>query len=75
VLQTERPGTEFLKKRLGAMRRKLMQNNTQASGWPNQVIEEYASRPLREELARDLDLPSFDARRAMGTDKLFDSIG
>ena len=67
----EHIGPELLKKRLGAMRRKLAQNNAQARGWPEPVIEEYTLRLLREELARDLDLPSFDAYREIGADKLF----
>ena len=50
----------ILKKRLVAMRRRTLQNNALSKGWPEQVIEEYALRQLREELARELDLASFE---------------
>ena len=51
---------DLLKRRLGAMRKKIMQTNTLAKGWPAQVLDEYSMRLLREELALDLDLPTFD---------------
>jgi hypothetical protein len=51
---------DVYKRRSDAMRRTLLQNNAAAKGWPQQVIDEYAVRMLREELARDMGLPSFD---------------
>jgi hypothetical protein len=64
------PG-ELLKRRLDAMRRKVMQTNAHAKGWPAQVIEEYSMRLLREELAMDLDLPTFDDFRRQTQSQLF----
>lgn len=53
------PG-DLLQRRLAAMKKKAMQLNTLTKGWPAQVIDEYAMRLLREELAMDLDPPSFE---------------
>lgn len=50
----------LLKRRLAAMRKQVLQMNTMAKGWPAQVIDEYSLRMLRQELAMDLDLPSFE---------------
>ena len=61
----------LLKRRLGAMRKKVMQTNTLAKGWPSQVIEEYALRLLREELAMDLDLPLLEDFRNQAQSQLF----
>lgn len=60
-----------LKKRLLAMRRTVIQKNAQAKGWPDQVMEDYALRLLREELARDLDLPGFEDYCQQSQDRLF----
>lgn len=54
---------EMFTRRLAAMRRKVMQNNAMAKGWPQQVIDEYAVRLLREDLARDMGLPAFEEYR------------
>jgi hypothetical protein len=62
---------ELLKRRLGAMRKKVMQTNSLAKGWPTQVIEEYALRLLREEVAMDLDLPLFEDFRNQTQAQLF----
>jgi hypothetical protein len=62
---------ELLKRRLGAMRKKVMQTNSLAKGWPTQVIEEYALRLLREELALDLDLPLLEDFRNQSQAQLF----
>ena len=51
---------DLLKRRLGATRKKIMQTNSLAKGWPAQVVDDYALRLLREELALDLDLPSLE---------------
>jgi Replication initiator protein A len=56
------PG-DVWKRRLAAMRRTVMQNNAMAKGWPQQVIDEYATRLLREDLARDLGLLSLEEFR------------
>ena len=40
--------------------KKIMQTNSLAKGWPAQVVDDYALRLLREELALDLDLPSLE---------------
>jgi hypothetical protein len=64
------PGDLF-KRRLGAIRKKVMQTNTLAKGWPAQVVDDYALRMLREELALDLDLPSFEDFRRESAEKLF----
>lgn len=64
-------GPDLLKRRLTVMRRKLLQNNAVAKGWPDQVIDEYASRLLREELAKDMNLPSFEEFREQEQDRLF----
>lgn len=53
------------------MRRKLMQTSTLTKGWPAQVIEEYALRLLREDLARDLNLPSFEEFREQPQGQMF----
>ena len=53
------PG-DALQRRLQVTRRTTLQTNTHAKAWPEQVQEEYAMRLLREELARDLDLPSIE---------------
>lgn len=53
------PG-DALQRRLQVTRRTILQTNTHAKAWPEQVKEEYAMRLLREELARDLDLPSIE---------------
>ena len=53
------PG-DLLKRRLGATRKKIMQTNCLAKGWPAQVVDDYAVRLLREDLAMDLDLPSLE---------------
>lgn len=58
-IEAHMPGP-ILKRRLGAMLKKIMQTNSLAKGWPTQVIEEYAMRLLRSELANDMDLPSFE---------------
>jgi len=58
-IATHMPG-DVLKQRLAAMRKKALQTNTIAKGWPSQVIDEYAMRLLRQELALDLDLPSLE---------------
>jgi len=64
------PG-DVLKRRLGVMRRKLLQTSSMAKGWPEQVIEEYALRLLREELARDINLPSFEEFRDQPQGRMF----
>ena len=53
------PG-DALQRRLQVTRRTILQTNTHAKAWPGQVKEEYAMRLLREDLARDLDLPSIE---------------
>lgn len=58
-IATHMPGS-VLKRRLGAMMKSVMQTNAMAKGWPAQVIEEYAMRVLRSEVARDMDLPPFE---------------
>lgn len=65
------PG-DVLKRRLAVMRKKLLQTNAMAKGWPAQVIEEYALRLLREELAFDLELPSIADFRKQAESRLFD---
>ena len=62
---------DILKRRLGVMSRKLMQTSTLAKGWPEQVIEEYALRLLREDLVRDLNLPSFEEFREQPQGQMF----
>lgn len=62
---------DLLKRRLGAMRKKVMETNSLAKGWPTQVIEEYALRLLREEVAMDLDLPLLDDFRNQSQGQLF----
>lgn len=64
------PG-DVLKSRLAVMRKKLLQTNAMAKGWPAQVIEEYALRLLRDELAFDLDLPSLADFRKQSASRLF----
>jgi ArsR family metal-binding transcriptional regulator len=63
------PG-DLLKRRLGAMRKKVMETNSLAKGWPAQVIEEYAMRLLREEVAMDIDLPLFEDFRNQSQEQL-----
>ena len=58
-IATNMPG-DMVKRALGVMRKKIMQTNPLAKGWPAPVIDEYSQRLLREELAMDLDLPSFE---------------
>jgi hypothetical protein len=62
---------DLLKRRLAAMRKKVLQTNALAKGWPTQVIEEYGTRLLREELAMDMDLPSFEDYRNQLQTQLF----
>ena len=62
---------DLLKRRLAAMRKKVLQTNALAKGWPTQVIEEYATRLLREELAMELDLPAFEDYRNQLQTQLF----
>ena len=53
------PGV-ILKRRLAAMRKKTLETNSLAKGWPAQVLDDHAFRMLRQELAMDLDLVSFE---------------
>ena len=62
---------ELLKRRLGATRKKIMQTNCLAKGWPAQVVDDYALRLLREELALDMDLPSLENFCEQGQAHLF----
>lgn len=68
-IATYMPG-DLLKRRLGAMRKKVMETNSLAKGWPAQVIEEYAMRLLREEVAMDIDLPLFEDFRNQSQEQL-----
>jgi ArsR family metal-binding transcriptional regulator len=52
------------------MRKKVMETNSLAKGWPAQVIEEYAMRLLREEVAMDIDLPLFEDFRNQSQEQL-----
>lgn len=61
-IESNMPGETF-KRRLAAMRRNVTQSNAMAKGWPQQVIDEYAVRLLREDLARDMGLPTFEEYR------------
>lgn len=69
-IATHMPG-DILKRRLGAMRKKLAQSNSLTQGWPEPVITDYIMRSLREELARDLELPSFEDYFTQEEERLF----
>lgn len=62
---------DLLKRRLAVMRRKLVQSNTATQSWPEQVLDEYTQRLLREELAKDMELLSYEEFKEESQGRMF----